>query len=448
MGFFGFSYWSKHLLIERLVEQTVDDNRTIGLSAVDLLNKPIFGDQNQKEVISLLQHTSDMIDLPNNGYICAVNENGQLIVAPGLQINNSFNIKKSTYTDLEGNERTFEQFFAEEFFQGFYRLSANQPKDVLVAISYPRFNIKVMVLQRYESLTMGTDKKLQGLLPVALAFSIFLAIITYIAVSKQVKNYQSRIHQQQSELQQALDRVADKSQELLRKNEELEVSNQEKDGLMGILAHDMRAPLNKIKGLIDISQRVPDLEEKKLYTDMILDIISNSKGLINDILEMSSIENGELRAKKELIYIRSFLDQCLLPFEEVADAKNIDLLTDLPVAHLSVETDKHLLGRIMDNLLSNAIKYTPKGKKVYIRAQMESTGLHIAVEDEGPGIREEEKHLLFRKFQRLSTQPTGKETSTGLGLYIVKLLAEQIHATLWVDSVYGEGATFHLRLPK
>ena len=448
LGFASFSYLSRQVLLDRLVEQTVDDNRTIGLSALDLLTQPVFETRGIKEVKSLLQHSADMIELPNDGYICAVNEDGQLLVAPGLNINNSFSIKNSTYTDLDGNSRDFETFFNQDFFQGYFRLSPQQPLDVVVAVSYPRLNIKIMVMQRYALLTGRTDQKLRRLWPVALAFAIGLGLLAYLAVSKQVKSYQKRIDQQQQDLQDALDRVADKSQELMRKNGELEISNQEKDGLMGILAHDMRSPLSKIKGLLDITQRTDDPEEKALYSGMIFDIIGNAESLVNDILETSSIESGEMQVRKEPIQVRDFLDQATIPLEDSAEAKNINIVTELPEAHFTVETDPHILNRIMDNLLSNAIKYTSPGKSVYLTASMEATGLHIQVKDEGQGIKEEEKHLLFRKFQKLSNQPTAKESSTGLGLYIVKLLAEQIHATLWVESEYTKGATFHVRLAK
>ncbi len=448
LGFAGFSSWSRVILVQRLVEQTVDDNRTIGRSALDLLNQPIFRDYGLKEVRSLLQHTCDALTLPNKGYVCAVNSSGKLIAYPGRVLGKDHYINESSFTDFNGNEMEFASFFEKNFFEGFYQAPNSKRRDVIVSIAYPRLNIRLLVHQQEALLTERTDRKLRELWPVALAFALGLAAITYLSVSKLTNSYQKKLEDKQEDLQEALDRVVDKGEELQRKNEELEISNQEKDGLMGILAHDMRAPLNKIKGLIDITKLSGELSaDQVLYINMMLGIIGESKALINDILEMASIESGEIQVKHEPIQVQEFIDHCLIPFEQSAGKKEILINKEVSKQPINIESDPIILRRILDNLLSNAIKYTPVGGNVSVLVAPESTGLHIAVADSGPGIKEEEKPLLFRKFQRLSAKPTAKESSTGLGLYIVKLLAEQVHAALWVDSIEGEGATFHLRVP-
>jgi signal transduction histidine kinase len=98
-------------------------------------------------------------------------------------------------------------------------------------------------------------------------------------------------------------------------------------------------------------------------------------------------------------------------------------------------------------LLSNAIKYTGHGKNVTVLVMDNQEETKIVVADEGPGISEEEQHLLFKRFQKLSPRPTGGELSTGLGLSIVKYLAEQLQGSISVESEPGKGSVFTLHLP-
>jgi len=97
--------------------------------------------------------------------------------------------------------------------------------------------------------------------------------------------------------------------------------------------------------------------------------------------------------------------------------------------------------------LSNAVKYTVPGKNVHIDIAGNEQGVRIKIADEGPGIREEDRHLLFQRFQRLSARPTGGELSTGLGLSIVKYLVEQLKGSITVESEPGKGSIFTVHLP-
>jgi signal transduction histidine kinase len=103
---------------------------------------------------------------------------------------------------------------------------------------------------------------------------------------------------------------------------------------------------------------------------------------------------------------------------------------------------------ILDNLVSNAIKYSPEGVPVQVDLEIRESAVRVKVTDQGPGILPEERPLLFRQFSRLSSRPTGGESSSGLGLYIVKTMADKLGGSVGVDSDPGQGSCFWVELPR
>jgi signal transduction histidine kinase len=103
--------------------------------------------------------------------------------------------------------------------------------------------------------------------------------------------------------------------------------------------------------------------------------------------------------------------------------------------------------QVLDNLVSNAVKYSPAGTTIVISASQADGKVTVAVKDQGPGLSEEDQKKLFQKFTRLTARPTGGESSNGLGLSIVKRLAEAMNGNVGCHSVLGQGATFFVQLP-
>ena len=111
-----------------------------------------------------------------------------------------------------------------------------------------------------------------------------------------------------------------------------------------------------------------------------------------------------------------------------------------------IEADRERLREVIDNLVSNAIKYSPLDKPIWVTVEPVGDEVHFSVRDLGPGLTETDKQKVFGKFQRLSAVPTGEESSTGLGLSIVKQIVELHGGRVWVESEAGQGATFTVAL--
>lgn len=228
----------------------------------------------------------------------------------------------------------------------------------------------------------------------------------------------------------------------------LEDAQEERETMIGIVAHDLKSPLKKIKGLLQLLPLVGSLnDEQKSYLAMIEDVIKSGEALIRDLLDVSAIEHHSSRRKITDIELGKFIDGFLHSHKQAADKKNISIILDIPHRSLIFQSDEEYLDRILDNILSNAIKFSPKNKNVYLKVFDQHGSIFFSIKDEGPGISEEDQKKMFKKFQRLSALPTGGENSTGLGLVIVKTLIERLEGKINVESTLGVGTTFTIELP-
>ncbi|MES2764888.1 MAG: 7TM diverse intracellular signaling domain-containing protein [Bacteroidota bacterium] len=238
---------------------------------------------------------------------------------------------------------------------------------------------------------------------------------------------------------------------LLEANQYLTELNNEKNEFLGIAAHDLKNPLAAIILSSEILSRYYDRFSKEKILDKIKSIETTAtrmRDIVSNLLDVNAIESGKINISLEVLDIVSIARQLSEEYRERANAKNISIVFKTQLHSLTVKADKHALQEVLDNLISNAIKYSPHGKSVTI--SIEKSVLKTAVlkvQDEGPGLNDDDKQKLFGKFARLSALPTGGESSTGLGLSIVKKLSEAMNAKIWCESEPGHGAAFLFEIP-
>ncbi len=142
------------------------------------------------------------------------------------------------------------------------------------------------------------------------------------------------------------------------------------------------------------------------------------------------------------------LKETVSEFDEKAKSKNISVDISQVINGKNVMVDPFFLKQVFENLVSNALKFSPFGSKVFIGTDTHHEHHHMFIKDEGPGISERDKIKLFTKYMTLSAKPTGDETSTGLGLSIVKKYVEEMNGSVWCESELGKGAKFIVAFPK
>lgn len=235
---------------------------------------------------------------------------------------------------------------------------------------------------------------------------------------------------------------------LVIQNETLNQINQEKNDFIVTIVHDLKNPIFNISLISKTLQKASGLTTEDII-DLANDIeISSNKilNLINSILELASFENNkkillELLNMNEIILSSTFLQK------ESARVKDINLNLIENDEQIFMNTDRNAFIQIYDNILSNAIKYSPFDSEVKIDYAIVDNRFKVNIKDSGPGISKEDQKKMFGKFAKLSSIPTGNETSTGLGLFSVKMYSELIGAEIEVQTSLGEGSTFSIIVP-
>jgi signal transduction histidine kinase len=274
----------------------------------------------------------------------------------------------------------------------------------------------------------------RGFILLAIALSVIVILIAVGLVSKRRANQR---------LQATNDLI-------IQQNEKLSELNHEKNSLISIVSHDLNTPFATIQIWSRIlGNDAGNLTDEQLKAlDKIIQASTYGEEMISRILDIEKTDIGEHKMQLENFDLTIFAEQVIDGFRPVAAEKNIRLHSEIPGKKLYILSDRQLVSRICANLLSNAIKYTPRGKNVWVSVNDLQDAISIKFRDEGVGIEKEELPYLFSKYSKISSQPTEGESSTGLGLSIVKRIVEEINGKIFCESQPGEGTLFTVILKK
>jgi two-component system sensor histidine kinase/response regulator len=231
---------------------------------------------------------------------------------------------------------------------------------------------------------------------------------------------------------------------------QLSQANAAKDRFLGMCAHDLRNPLSSIRGLAELM--VEDAigvltEEQKEIVQTIHGASQSMLQLVNELLDVATIEAGHLKLAKEPTSVVEIVERSVHLSNIEAAKKSTRIEMVRPERDPIVDVDRNKIRQVVDNLISNAVKYSPRGSVVTVVIHSDDTVAGFAVRDTGPGIPDSERHKLFKDYGTLSSKPTGGEKSTGLGLAICRKIVEAHDGTISVENIPGVGAEFIVRLP-
>jgi signal transduction histidine kinase len=231
-----------------------------------------------------------------------------------------------------------------------------------------------------------------------------------------------------------------------------EESDRLKSTFLANMSHEIRTPLNTILGFssILISEEEISSREREEYSSIINRSSENLLQIINDILDLSKLETGQLKIFKTQINVQTVLDELNMVFMKrlVEIGKvNIRLRMSAPHAPLFLNLDRVRFYQIFMNLLSNSIKFTEKGEIRYGISEVADDQVCFFVSDTGIGIEKGLQSTIFERFRQVNESNTRRHGGTGLGLSIVKNMVELMGGNITVDSEAGKGTTFRFTLP-
>jgi PAS domain S-box-containing protein len=244
--------------------------------------------------------------------------------------------------------------------------------------------------------------------------------------------------------------VNERTAELAVAKDKAEAADRLKSAFLATMSHELRTPLNSIIGFTGILLQGlvgPLNDEQELQLGMVKTSARHLLNLINEILDLSKIEAGQVELRPEPFDLRALIDKTIQTMAPLAEKKQLKLIADVAPDIGLVINDPHRVEQILINLLSNAIKFTAQGH-VRIECQARDGWLLTSVIDTGIGVKPEDMNKLFTSFRQLDSTLARQHEGTGLGLAICQKLAGLLGGEIRVESIWGVGSNFTFALPR
>lgn len=267
---------------------------------------------------------------------------------------------------------------------------------------------------------------------------------------KSIAEAQARFDVQTAEREKELFRIKNVElsaalEEVRLLNDRLTKLNHEKNEVLGVVAHDLKSPLLGVKlvsSLLKEHHRTIPEAELDRQLDTIVQTSDRMLTIATSLIKAQALENEGVDRKIDRVDILSSMMSLLDRYRDAAAQKDIILYFDGPDDELFLHTYADGFQQIVENLLSNAIKFSPRGRSVKVSIRRSRSGVYVEIQDEGPGISPKDRKRLYGKFTRLSAQPTGGESTTGLGLWIVRKTVDAMQGSIRCISLPGKGTRF------
>ena len=306
----------------------------------------------------------------------------------------------------------------------------------------------------YASLKHWTSEEISFHFPIWLKITILVigiallvSLVGSFVLKHQVNERTRELKEINDEMEQ---RIIQRTEELAVATEKAQAADRLKSAFLAAMSHELRTPLNSIigfTGMVLQGLAGPLNEEQTKQLGMVRNSAHHLLDLINDVLDISKIEAGQLVLMSDNFNLKESIEKTIQSVLPLAAKKNVRLYSEISDNVSEFHGDRRRIEQIMINLLSNAIKFTNKGE-ICLRCFSDNASIVLCVQDTGIGISEENIDIIFDAFRQVDTGITRVQEGTGLGLNITKKLVEKMGGSIRVKSEMGKGSTFTVMLPK
>jgi Signal transduction histidine kinase len=218
-------------------------------------------------------------------------------------------------------------------------------------------------------------------------------------------------------------------------------------GFIANVTHELRTPMTSIRGFVEgiLDGTIP-ADKQSYYLNIVKDEASRLSRLINDLLDLSKMEAGEIKLSFRDFDINELIRRCIINLENQITEKDFEIEADFQKEELYVNADSDGIERVVLNLLHNAVKFTPQGGKIKLSSYRSRGKIYVTVEDTGVGIDKDEINLIWERFYKSDKSRSKDKTGTGLGLAIIKNIINEHKQTIKVESEVGKGTKFTFTL--
>jgi len=270
------------------------------------------------------------------------------------------------------------------------------------------------------------------------------------ALKKKVKNLDETIKALEikvTNLSQGNEELKIEKGKLEEAKKKLEILQKQKDELLEVVAHDLKNPAGAIKNLVDLLESYDlNATDQAEIMETLVQTASRIVDLAAEVTKVIETDKGLFELDIKEMKINEIAENVFERYRSAAEAKDISIKIELDENIPSAKMDSGKIDEVIDNFITNAIKFCSSKSTVLVKTYMENDNLVVAVSDDGYGMGPEEVQKVFKKGIKLSTKPTGNETSTGIGLWIAKKIIDAHQGKIWVKSKKNAGSTFAFSL--
>lgn len=436
---------------------TASENYNLSLEKVDRQNdKDLYTNLLIRKSLIFVKedHLKEASAMAHEGLAIASQIGANMAIRDALQVLVKISLKTQDYKAasdfqqrvIQYNDTLFSKQLSEKIFLLEYQLERQQR------------NAKIDLLNKDNAIKELKIKRI-GIISIGLTSIIVLLVVVFIVLLillKQRRDHEKLLELQNQEIVNQRNSIEQQNRKLIDANEKLENSEEElkrivqtKDKLFSIIAHDLRSPFTALTGLTEVLREnadTIDATEMNVYVSLINESSHKLLRLIENLLEWARSQTGTLKPVKTNLSLKSLADDIMKIYITQAETKGISLKNEIP-ANTSVFADHEILAIIIRNLISNGVKYTQKGGNVTLTAYQEHGDTVLKVLDTGIGMSPEVLEKLFKIEETFTTEGTGNEAGTGLGLVICKEFIVTLGGIIAVESTVGKGTSFYVTLP-